>query len=297
LQEARNGVLSPPTSRQNRFHILNHTDFLQLTNKVIHLREWVSQEEQDALIKRLDLINGIDTQFNGFDSAIDKDSLASVVADGAWGRYFDGVRQLTTEQVENLTGEDVTDFTHLPEADDIIPDNAALRRKYPLKERGIEFVPPTATGRTSTVADPEVTRIKRQRSNLHHKLLIQKLDEHLRNLGAVPKESEHIDMFAEIPGDGRFLFEVKSIRSENLLSQTRKGVSQLYEYRFRYRDDVGESVTLCLVYPHEPTEIEWLQDYLCNDRDIAVCWFEGDELKYSLFSNEKVQPLLISDTR
>ncbi len=111
---------------------------------------------------------------------------------------------------------------------------------------------------------------------------MSQLDEHLRKLGATPKENEHIDLYAELTDGVGFLFEVKSVHSENLLSQTRKGLSQLYEYRFRYSEDILKNSTLCLVYPHEPTEINWLQDYLCLDRGIAIAWFDNEKI---LFSN------------
>lgn len=67
--------------------------------------------------------------------------------------------------------------------------------------------------------------------NLAHKELVSKMDAWLRRLGAIPKENDHIDLFADVPSDGSFIFEVKS-GGENLLDQIRKGLSQLYEYRY-----------------------------------------------------------------
>lgn len=298
LSEFRNGLLSPIQKIENRFHILNHTDFLQVNGEYIHLRATVSQEDSDRLISMLDLINTIENQFDGFDAAQNKSELAEILKQGTWGNYFDGVRRLTTETVQSLALENnlensATLFPDIQESDDLIPDNSALKLKYPLKERGSFFVIDSTPNHSSILADPEVTRIKRQRSNLQHKILVQKLDEYLRRRGAVPKESEHIDLFATIPNDGSFLFEVKSISSNNLLSQTRKGISQLYEYRYRYSDDIGEDVTLCLVYPYEPSEISWLQGYLCIDRKIAVCWFNQDSLCFPTFCSQQLQNLLI----
>ena len=43
--------------------------------------------------------------------------------------------------------------------------------------------------------------------------------------------NEHIDLFAKIPTDGSFIFEMKS-GGVSLLDQIRKGLSQLYEYRY-----------------------------------------------------------------
>ena len=62
---------------------------------------------------------------------------------------------------------------------------------------------------------------------------------------------------------------------ESILEQIRKGLSQLYEYRFRYRGEIGErEISLCLVLPESPTSIPWITEYLCEDREINVCWFE-----------------------
>ena len=105
------------------------------------------------------------------------------------------------------------------------------------------------------------------------------MDQKLRSIGSEPKDNPHIDMYAEIPGDGAFIFEMKS-GGENLLEQIRKGLSQLYEYRYRYRGEISTDTSLCLVLPKEPDEIPWILDYLCGDREINVCWFDQDELKY-----------------
>ena len=79
---------------------------------------------------------------------------------------------------------------------------------------------------------------------------------------------------------------------DNLLSQTRKGVSQLYEYRYRYQDVIGYDVNLFLVYPQEPTSIPWLQEYLCADRHIGIIWFDdGDQMQYSAYCKDEARLL------
>ena len=56
---------------------------------------------------------------------------------------------------------------------------------------------------------------------------------------------------------------------------------------------IGYDVTLCLVYPNEPNEIHWLQDYLCKDRKIVVLWFsENGDLKYSKECYDSIKPLI-----
>ncbi|MGB0993178.1 MAG: hypothetical protein ACPG32_12010, partial [Akkermansiaceae bacterium] len=139
-------------------------------------------------------------------------------------------------------------------------------------------------------------RIRRQRANLAHKDLLEKLHNHLQNRNVVPLENEHIDLFAEFPNNDKFLFEVKSITINNLLSQTRKGISQLYEYRFRYQTVIGYDVKLFLVFPREPAEIPWLQKYLSIDRKIGIIWF-GEDGQMNIVSHDKqsIQPLIIEN--
>lgn len=68
---------------------------------------------------------------------------------------------------------------------------------------------------------------------------------------------------------------MKSCNSDNVISQIRKAVSQLYEYRYRYDHEFPqESTLLCVVVQEQP--YDWYLDYLINDRDINVIWLEGD---------------------
>ena len=78
----------------------------------------------------------------------------------------------------------------------------------------------------------------------------------------------------------------------NLLSQTRKGVSQLYEYRYRYKDVIGYDVNLFLVYPEEPVAVPWLQEYLCKDRHIGIILFdENDDIQFSSYCESMTKSL------
>ncbi len=106
-------------------------------------------------------------------------------------------------------------------------------------------------------------------------------------------EKDHIDLFTQVPNNSKYLFEVKSTSEDNLLSQTRKGVSQLYEYRFRYQGQIGYDVSLCLVLPKKPDEIDWLEDYLCVDRGIGVIWFnENGQLSFPLQGQHLIKSLI-----
>lgn len=276
---------------ERRLHILNHTDFIEVIKGNIHLRESYSPQDSERQIKLLNVISNLENQFMGFDLVTNGQELNSEVQAGGWGRYFDAVTQLSGETIKDIVGENENIQYREPE-DLSIYDNSKIVFKYPLRNRDEDLGEPSVGEYyVKKQIDPEVTRIKRQKSNLSHKIITSLLDEHLRRLGANPKENEHIDMFAELPGNSSFLFEIKSVIPENLLSQTRKGLSQLYEYRFRYLEEVGEKTKLCLVFPKEPNEIQWLQEYLCIDRDIAVLWFNDDKLQVSALCASKVNEL------
>jgi hypothetical protein len=81
---------------------------------------------------------------------------------------------------------------------------------------------------------------------------------------------------------------------ENLVAQIRKGLSQLYEYRFRYSEQMEDDITLCMVLPKQPSEIPWIEEYLCVDRGICLCWFTPTgELHYPDPCKDKMQYLVV----
>ncbi|PKP17960.1 MAG: hypothetical protein CVU07_02970 [Bacteroidetes bacterium HGW-Bacteroidetes-23] len=275
LKDFESGFLVPPKQYESRFHILKHTDFLVPDKKGIRLRNPVNKIDNDELLEKFFSIINLDIQYNGFDSAKDGDEILNSIRNGSWGRYFDSVLTLKADLVEKLTSERGI----FEELDSQISDSSieSINKKaqltYSFRKRNQNENTYNTFSPIKVQADPELTRIKRQKSNLNHKMILQKLEDYLESIGCNPVENEHIDLYAQIPGIGKYLFEVKSLSDENLLSQTRKGVSQLYEYRFRYQEQIGYDVTLCLVLPKKPEEIDWLEDYLCLDRQIGVIWF------------------------
>lgn len=296
LQLTREGILQFPYHIENRFHILNHTDFIQVEKSKLSLREVVNEQDKLDILQKFNAITNLSVQFNGFDGVKTETDFLDVMKQSSYGKYFDSLLSFNAETISILTKDSllnvpIIDIT-ASEIIDLKQVTPSVPLTYKFKERSDGLVIPTKSNRKIQFADPEVTRIKRQRSNLSHKIILQQLDEYLRTLGANPLENEHIDLFAQIPSDGKYLFEVKSLSIDNnLLSQTRKGLSQLYEYRFRYQDEIGYDVVLCLVYS-KPTEIEWLQKYLCLDRQIAIIWFENGQLKYSPYCQNLVESLI-----
>jgi hypothetical protein len=292
IQNYRNGIIKPPSKYESRFHILKHTDFIVPERKFLRLRSPLNEKDKYELEAKFNLINSLDITFKGFDYARNSDEILESINNCAWGHYFDGVRTLQSEMVEVLTSE-----TGIFENVTIDYDGIQIKTQPPLtydfrKRNQSGNILITTTSNNSRI-DPELTRIRRQKSNLKHKLILQQLEEFLESKGCKPLENEHIDLFAKIPDNGNFLFEVKSTTSANLLNQTRKGVSQLYEYRYRYKEKIGYDVSLCLVLPDKPIEIDWLEDYLCTDREIAVIWFNKEgKLEYPFQGKNLVKELI-----
>ena len=279
LDAIRNNRFSFSGKYERRFHTLKHTELFILDEGRVRLRYSVNEADKQQLVRQLEAIASISAEFTGFDSCTGEEDLKNIIASGQWGRYFDGVKTLPSQIVEILT-KDVAMESAMP-VDSVIEGEMPvapipIAEIYPFRPRTGELPTPKPYDRRKELADPELTKIKLQRRNLAHKELIDMMERWLRNLGANPEENEHIDLFAKIPTDGSFIFEMKS-GGVSLLDQIRKGLSQLYEYRYRYRDAIDDRhISLCLVLPENPTSIPWITDYLCSDREINICWFDED---------------------
>lgn len=273
LIQVRNGLILPPQRFENRFHLLSHLDLFQISSQSVQIKECSNSIEQENLLKKLDAIRNVDLQFIGFDSATNGSELEQNIFDGDWGRYFDALMTLPNNFISAIS-EDGVSALPVSQTEEIITISFPQPETYSLRHRNDDIENrPVYPSSGRILADPEITRIKRQRRNLEHKILVEKVDSILRSIGASPMENEHIDVYADIPSDGAFIFEVKS-GGENILEQVRKGLSQLYEYRFRYKNLLNPDLHLCMVLPSEPMEIPWIIEYLCNDRKICLCWFE-----------------------
>lgn len=295
LNEISAGHLHPPKPYESRFHILKHTDFLVPEKSGVRLRNPVNTVDYNELMDKFNAIIHLDISFTGFDTSSNSDEILQSIVDGGWGTYFDGIKTLSSDLVEKLTSEKgiLEEFEQPPVEAETLSTRVTPPLTYAFRKRNQEENAYTIFSTIRTQVDPEVTRIKRQKSNLNHKMILQQLEDYLESLGCDPLENDHIDLFAQVPNNGKYLFEVKSTSEDNLLSQTRKGVSQLYEYRFRYQGQIGYDVSLCLVLPKKPDEIDWLEDYLCVDRGIGVIWFNEDgQLSFPLQGQHLIKSLI-----
>lgn len=273
LEQIRLGIIKAPSNYESRFHILRHTEIFSFERRAVKLRETANDVDKSQLVRQLYAICSISNQFTAFDECKTSLDVESVIASGEWGQYFDGIKTLPSHVVDDLTNDKVM----ILEENRGVITVSTIAETYPFRDRNGSVIPIQPYSRKKELADPEVTKIKRQKRNLAHKELIDKMDSWLRRIGAKPKENDHIDLYAKIPSDGTFIFEMKS-GGDSILEQIRKGLSQLYEYRYRYKEIIAdEHISLCLVLPENPATIPWITEYLCNDREIALCWFEDDD--------------------
>ena len=120
----------------------------------------------------------------------------------------------------------------------------------------------------------EVDVQKRERANQIHWKLVTAKAEFLKNRGLQASENELIDLFT-VDGNNKILYEMKSITGNNILSQTRKAIAQLYEYRYVFSIPKAQ---LCIVTNAAIAKSDdWIVDYLTKDRLIAYEWTNNFE--------------------
>jgi hypothetical protein len=110
---------------------------------------------------------------------------------------------------------------------------------------------------------------KRERATTSHEKLVNLMAERLRQRGAIPKANRYVDLSARWEGDD-YLFEMKSTTEDNPHSQIRRGLSQLYEYR--YIQNVEAAKLVLVIENPLPKQNQWMEDYLLNDRGVLLVW-------------------------
>lgn len=127
-----------------------------------------------------------------------------------------------------------------------------------------------------------------------HEQTVFNLHCYLKQLGLKTFElAGGYDLHAEIERKPGILFEIKTISEKNVGKQIRTAVSQLYEYAFKYREELGHNNHLAIVLNKNPLSFveQWILDYLSEDRKINLYWFENKELK-SYAKSTKIEELL-----
>ena len=276
LDEYTNSV--PPawaTAQKNlskfkrNFHILEWTGiFLRSNNGLI-----IRPDNLEKVYSYILAINEMTVDFSGFDDCYGATNIAdkvnSVVSSLSWGAYFDSLT-LPMQVLAALSNDiDDADIVLADAPIGIIPLST---QAFP-NMRSYQTEQPRAFVASGNTADPFETIIRREKANREHARILNMLAASLRlqydndNV----QENVFIDLLVNTESHS-FIFEVKSNNNRNVLSQIRKAIAQLYEYR--YRSELPHSI-LCIVLQQKPPQ-DWVIDYLLNDRDILVCWLVDD---------------------
>lgn len=125
-----------------------------------------------------------------------------------------------------------------------------------------------------------------ERANNTHKSLVDLVAARIRNAGAIPRSNQLIDLATRYNNQS-YIFEMKSTTQKNVRDQIRKGMSQLYEYRY-LQNNPGATLVLVLDRPLSEN-VAWMNDYLHTDRQVKLVW-DGNN---NLFSTDNTRNELV----
>lgn len=280
------------------FHFFETTGLLKRFDKGLMLNLTGDLESTSSKQMMIDTIADMTTfceEFYNYGSLSIQEHLNQMAFHAFWSKYYDGSKlpqdiyscltgDLFDEQVLlNQVDQEGKDIKQLP----IILQSSSLP---PLTPRQPSHS--SQTYKTNKLnSAPELTRLKRQKSNTYHRFLVDEIERRLKAKGCQPTDNIYIDLAVELSGLN-ILFEMKSCNPDNVISQIRKAVSQVYEYRYRYSDDFPiETTLLCIVVQEQPDK--WWLDYLIKDRGINIIWLEGDiNLACASDCNQLIQQLV-----
>lgn len=275
---------------ENRFTLLNHTELFCLKGKHIRLRSPVNSQDKETIIKQINEIVSseiIDIHANYKNHIIDGNSSPDKMLN-AWRNHYDAVNVLPHRSMKILS-DDFSSSSYFSIINKKMVGYAPTRiftdnvRPYSYNKN--------PNGQRNIIAHPDLTYIKRERRNAVHADMVIRMCEWLESLKARKVgDSIFIDLWAEMPNNTFYIFEVKS-GGDGVLEQIRKGLSQLYEYRYRYKDKFDNPI-LCLVLPECPP-LDWMPKYLCKDRNINLCILNEDSFEDPHFHNLSQAPIQV----
>lgn len=200
VKEARDGRLSPPIKYESRFHILKHTNFLVCDKNGIRLRSAFSQSDSEKIKNQINTINAINAQFTGFHSASNAQGILAISRSCEWGKYFDSLNTLKSEDISSLTdyaNDVLIEDENIETTTDV--EIKQYQKTYQLKLLNFKDAKESKrTNKKTVYADPDATKVKRQKANLTHRSLLEKLYAYLEENGAQSLENEHIDLYSKL---------------------------------------------------------------------------------------------------
>ena len=254
------------TNFKRNFHIFERTGlFTRIRN------DGLTVANSPKAYQYIKTISEMDHNFAAFEvcyGAPDvSQAVQNIILSPAWGRYYDSLSMPMNTLVALSDELDSIDTLFI--APPIGTITIADQPFPPLREYQTNQI--RAFSPAGNRIDPFETLIRREKANREHARILTMLAAKLRANGHCPLENVFIDLYSEIENQ-TYIFEVKSNNRRNALSQIRKAVSQLYEYRYRGNKD---GAILCIVLQEQPSQ-DWIEDYLLHDRGILVCWLVDD---------------------
>lgn len=250
---------------KRNFHIFLRTGIFSRTPSGLTLVKNVPEKAYNYA----KVVANMTEYFPGFENCYGnldvKSKIRNVILSPQWGEYYDAFNiplkklQFLADAVEY---QDVVSATHTIGAFDL--QDAQFP---PLQEFRNEQIRAFVLSESGSMTNILETMVRREKANREHARILTMLSAKLRVNGFSVYENVYIDLYAE-KGETRCIFEVKSNNEHNTLSQIRKAIAQLYEYRYRSKKP---NTPLCIVLQQRPPQ-KWVEEYLLLDRHIMVCW-------------------------
>ena len=186
----------------------------------------------------------------------------------AWPRTLGFLRQTEDGRlnIQNNFSSDLPVFEIHDDAQPLLPVTGDLSEYQEIEQR-------------TSSAQQEVAYFKDQakleRATNAHIALVNLVSQRIRLNGGIPKSNHLIDLAVRL--DQEYIFEMKSTNDDNVRSQIRKGMSQLYEYR--YLQNKPDAKLILVVENPLGASHSWMLDYMESDREINLVW-DGDEQLY-----------------
>ncbi len=149
------------------------------------------------------------------------------------------------------------------------PEEPLFPQKYDLKEYKQASIRAKKERRNITLL---VNEAAQERANESHRMLTGLVAKKVRQAGGIPREHKFIDLATKLSNEV-YIFEMKSATRTNFLTQVRKAIPQLYEYR--YRQQIPRAKLVLVTECPPPKQLGWIIDYVVKDRGLLLAW-DGD---------------------
>jgi len=185
----------------------------------------------------------------------------------AWPRTLGFLRQTDDGrlQIQNNLSGDLPVFEIQDDDQPLLPVTGDLSEYQEIEQRILR-------------AQQEVAYFKDQaileRATNAHIALVNLVSQRIRQNGGIPKSNQLIDLAVRLDQD--YIFEMKSTNDDNVRSQVRKGMSQLYEYR--YLQNKPDAKLILVIEKPLGASHSWMLDYMESDREISMVWDGNEEL-------------------